>query len=830
MSFFPMALSYKKNLWSSNPEENRFLFFSFHVDFNFYEMDDNLQNSETEKLIYTVNTTCYGGSASATFRIASSTLSDITNRKNIKVEAIRRERILVDVRNIPQRQTDAPKKLLESKIITIQPSTDIMQKERTISGRLKSNQLLWRQGEVITVSGDEIIIPRGNTLDIEEGCLILLSKNQRIIVEEDATLQVKASFKYPVVFTTKTQSWGQIYFAPHSKGDISHLWLVRGGDDESKKFGHSDSQPVLMADKDSMISIQGGGMIDGFGKGFGAIEARINAVNIIIARMDTGGELKNTVLELLDSHVYELPNGKGKIADDDNDGMYFKSPHPSGDWSRVIRCFFALGEDDGIDHNGAMLEIRDSYFVGFYHEGIATSGKSGGQVFLQDVISQRCQQGLEIGYGHPIVDANRILLIENEIGYRYGDEYPKNWKHNGSGSVKYSISTKSSKANYLEKFQAMPSEGVSERMLSYCFMNNPSQTEKVVLERLEAGGCIIKGMPLCAEDKTSILGPIFCEHRYESQRETGPVSLISDIPSLNVFSSANEAIIAMESNPLENGQNVKPSTLYTSGCGISMSAHLRSSPSSDSRAVKVFLKSTLTDLSDCDGETYLREIKTSHLDLILEQKLVPPTRGRILTYEDLKTLFANEVTEKTQTIMKHTQCVRKGATNNEKPEEINLPASIQLWIEGIKKSKLPKSSISNPSTQFLDYSLFSYIAACMRSFHNTFKLKDDYIFVDNDRCFSPESVFYTKSETHQRRITYHREIVFTNCGFSSDMVNKLRPEPNTGTHLVDRLRDSLSHDRLAGELLQAEPETFQEMEQRIDRFLKYYDEKCKFQN
>eukprot|EP00761_Pharyngomonas_kirbyi_P001379 gb/GECH01001383.1/.p1 GENE.gb/GECH01001383.1/~~gb/GECH01001383.1/.p1 ORF type:complete len:908 (+),score=173.20 gb/GECH01001383.1/:1-2724(+) len=822
--YLPFVLSYKRNTFSSDPERNHFLFYSFHVHFRFYESREDSPTDEDIHLIHTVRTTCYGGSASATIRIPSHKLSDPTTGRKIKVQVVRGEKISVDVRNIAPFSSEFEAKdevLLVTKTISLQDSNHPLHKRR-LRGKLNSNELWWRSQEIVIIDHEDVIIPRGTNLDVEEGCFVLLSPKRRIIVETDSTIQIKGSFQLPVILTAYNDSWGQIMFESGSKGEFSHLWLVKGGDDTSRKFGHSDSQPVLMANEDSEISMQHGGMMDGIGKGFGSKQARIRANDIVIARMDTGGEVQNTVLELIDSHVYEMPNGNGEIEDDDNDGMYFRSPHPSGDWSRVVRCFFALGEDDGIDQNGANLEIRDSFFVGFYHEGVATSGRDGGSVSLEDVIIQQCQQGLEIGYGHPTVDANRIILLNNEIGYRYGDEYPKRWAHDGSGSIEYSLSANSKKSNYWEEFKGMPRKGVSDRISSNCFIHDESQLSQFSMELPETGGCILRGLPSCQNDPQHSIGPNFCNHQYMSDQVP---SLHTEIPSLKSFRSLNQALEALRINGLEEASNLKLASLYTSGCGISMSASLRVK---NDFSVKVFIKSTLTDLSDCDGETYLREVKTSYLDLLLGRKLTPPTIGRVLTWQDMKDLFGNEAKEKTKTIMKHTKCVRMNEDDDDDDhvETIILPVSIQFWAEGVQKTKLPQPPLKHPSQQFLDYSLFSYIAACMRSFHNTFQLKGNFIFVDNDRCFSPESVFGTKSKHHQRRITYHKEIVYKHCGFSPDMVQRLRFESNRGMSLVDRFRRSLANDRLSDLLLTREPETFPEIERRIERFLNYYDQNC----
>jgi len=157
-----------------------------------------------------------------------------------------------------------------------------------------------------------------------------------------------------------------------------------------------------------------------------------------VARCDTGGELEDTALVADRLHVSEIPDADGVLDDDDNDGIYLREARlVAGEAvESVLRdCVFAVGEDDGIDHNEALVRVERAWIEGFAHEGVAAS--SGRRITVVDSVVRACEQGIEAGYGAPEVVVERCTVTDNGAGLRFGDSY--DWADEGSLSVTASV-------------------------------------------------------------------------------------------------------------------------------------------------------------------------------------------------------------------------------------------------------------------------------------------------------------------------------------------------------------------------------------------------------
>ena len=93
---------------------------------------------------------------------------------------------------------------------------------------------------------------------------------------------------------------------------LQHVWFVNGGgSDASRVFGHSHSRPVLrfgfVSVAAPMSVLIGCGVIDCSGKAIGALGARVTLDSIVLARVDTGGELVESRFTIRGAHVSEIP-------------------------------------------------------------------------------------------------------------------------------------------------------------------------------------------------------------------------------------------------------------------------------------------------------------------------------------------------------------------------------------------------------------------------------------------------------------------------------------------------------------------------------------------
>jgi len=268
----------------------------------------------------------------------------------------------------------------------------------------------------------ELTVAAGETRTIAAGTRVLLGPNASIVVA--GTLTVAGTAAQPVLFTADDSAWAAIEVRGGHL-ELDETWLVGGGADRDRFAGHSSSDPVIAA-TDGEVHIHGGGIVDAVGKALYTERSVVELDGVTIARCDTGGEHVDSHVTMRDSWVFEIPDADGVFGDDDNDGIYLRLGSHT-----IEHTVFAMGEDDGIDQNGADVTIHDVWIEGMHHEGIATS--NGGRVSISGVVVRDANQGIEVGYGAPVVDVSDSLVTACGVGLRWGDEY--DWEALGTLSV-----------------------------------------------------------------------------------------------------------------------------------------------------------------------------------------------------------------------------------------------------------------------------------------------------------------------------------------------------------------------------------------------------------
>lgn len=311
----------------------------------------------------------------------------------------------------------------------------------------------WGPDETLVVAGD-VRVAAGATLTIRSGTTVRLTGD--VLVE--GRLVVEGTAAAPVWLAPASESWGGVVVGREG-ASLTWALLTDGGADPARAFGHSGSQPVIFVEGGT-LTLDHVALLDNPGKALGARDARVVVEDGVIARCDTGGELEFTHATIRRSHFLEMPNPDGVRIDDDNDGLYLRGAYPregAPEPSRIAETVFAVGKDDGLDHNGAVVTVERSFFEGFHNEGIACSG--GGSVQVEDTLVRGCDQGIEAGYGAPEVTVRRSVLTANGVGFRYGDSY--DWEVTGTLSVVDSIAIDNPDGNVRNHVNALggPREG-----------------------------------------------------------------------------------------------------------------------------------------------------------------------------------------------------------------------------------------------------------------------------------------------------------------------------------------------------------------------------------
>jgi hypothetical protein len=345
-----------------------------------------------------------------------------------------------------------------------------------LSGELQGEQLGWSADREVHVT-DELIVPAGAHLVIEPGTRVKLGPKANVLAL--GSISCLGTEEAPVWWgpLSAGQAWGGVLH-DGSTGTYEWTFFQGGGGDSSKAFGHSGSQPVLFV-KEGSLQLKNSILLDNPGKALGAQLAKlVRLEHCLITRCDTGGELKESLAFFLDTHVLDIPSDDGIAADDDNDGLYlagaYKDESGNSPASLLERCVFAVGKDDGLDQNGAIVKVEDCSFEGFAHEGVACSG--GGTVVVSNSLVRQCEQGIEAGYGDPEVAVEHSVVTGNAVGFRYGDSY--DWEVTGTLTVANSISAYNSEANVKNHVNRIdgPAEGALD--ISYSMVDDPAWDEQ----------------------------------------------------------------------------------------------------------------------------------------------------------------------------------------------------------------------------------------------------------------------------------------------------------------------------------------------------------------
>ena len=300
------------------------------------------------------------------------------------------------------------------------------------SGTLTGAEV-WPSGSIHIISLN-YEIASGASLSIEEGCWVLL--DSAVNITANGSVNALGTKDNPIAFGSNSTSfnWGGVA-VDQGIATFEYCLFTHGGGDNSQAFGHSGSQATLKSNG-GVLELTRSFIFDCAGKGIGAQNGFVTFTNGAISRCDMGGEFLGSSVQVSGSHILDIPNDDGLFLDDDNDGFYFGGTSSQTSNPSVLdSCVFMFGKDDAIDHNGAILEVRNSWVEGFENEGIAASNEN--SVFIYNSMFKNCEQGIEAGYGSPQVTVDHCLMLENENGLRFGDWY--DWGCTGSITCTNSI-------------------------------------------------------------------------------------------------------------------------------------------------------------------------------------------------------------------------------------------------------------------------------------------------------------------------------------------------------------------------------------------------------
>ncbi len=288
--------------------------------------------------------------------------------------------------------------------------------------------IVWDSSVERRITGD-LTISANSSLTLLPGTRVLLG--DKVNVRVMGRISALGTAEDPILFNAidRATPWGGIELAD-ATADFEYTFFTQGGADVSREFGHSNSQAVLRVER-STLTCDHCFLLNNVGKAFGSRASRLSIDHSVISDVDTGGEFMSSVTHVSNSWIKDISDGQRDFVDDDNDGFYFAGASSTGEASRLENSIIIDTKDDGIDHNGAILEVVGSWVQGAFHEGIA--GSRANTVNVADSVFVGHNQGIEAGYGAPEITVSQSVLYQNRqqidprtpitAGLRFGDGY-----------------------------------------------------------------------------------------------------------------------------------------------------------------------------------------------------------------------------------------------------------------------------------------------------------------------------------------------------------------------------------------------------------------------
>jgi hypothetical protein len=300
---------------------------------------------------------------------------------------------------------------------------------------------------LVKITGDLDIASTGS-LTVHEGSTIVVNEAVDINVSGPIVFSGTANNPIFVTCSDKDKFWGG-FITRVAGGSVEAQYTIfcQSGYHASGNYGwgHSGRQALFYTEKSS-LTLDHCFMLDHIGQVFYPQYATLVFDNILVQRVQTGGQINYSDLTLRNSVFTDFPDDSPVFEDKDNDALYLSASD-----AEIDNTVFMYAKDDGLDsgnEQGGEITVTNCRFEACFHEGAALSSGNGavkhhnfiGCVFFN------CGQGLELGFSSPnhLVVADNCMFLNNGIGIRYGDNY--DWSHvDGEMIIKNSSSLNNDK-------------------------------------------------------------------------------------------------------------------------------------------------------------------------------------------------------------------------------------------------------------------------------------------------------------------------------------------------------------------------------------------------
>jgi hypothetical protein len=228
----------------------------------------------------------------------------------------------------------------------------------TIGGTLAGTNTTW--SGLINVTND-VTVPANHTLTIESNTLVLVNGVASGTVAPDlliaGSIQSLGTEAHPVTITCISNSlrWGQIRHNTAQPSLYRYTSITRAG--RAPGEGHTGTSPVIRPTNSRIVfehsTISDHAERSGSpGKIMQASGSDLVFDGCVLSRARMGPEIDGTALLVTNSYLVEL------YGPDDADGIYIHS-QAAGQSARLIDSVIGVGDDDGIDTLGSVVEVEN---------------------------------------------------------------------------------------------------------------------------------------------------------------------------------------------------------------------------------------------------------------------------------------------------------------------------------------------------------------------------------------------------------------------------------------------------------------------------------------
>jgi hypothetical protein len=342
--------------------------------------------------------------------------------------------------------TNSPGSLLYgAQLAGLQASKSVLLESQTswtpVSGTLDT-LATWPAGSRWEVT-NSLTVPTGGTLTIGPGTVVRLAAG--VNFTNQGTILIQGTTEEPVVFMPAVagQPWGG--FILHTAGArlLANGAIFTGSGSEpcwfDSQFCSRPGAPTSHRGEQALFSCIGSGitlslthsaaifLAGQLGHAVAGGSYTLQFDHFLMQGCTTGGEYTGANFTVNDSAFIQCPAETPAYADGDNDALYIVSGTHG-----FTNTLFGWTKDDGIDSGGSgsgTYHYQNCWFESTFHEGNSLSG-TGKLVTHQASVFINCGQGLEAGYESPAGNLVECLATANQVGARFGDNYP--WTYAGS--------------------------------------------------------------------------------------------------------------------------------------------------------------------------------------------------------------------------------------------------------------------------------------------------------------------------------------------------------------------------------------------------------------